>query len=212
MERGDGGKRLAALILGLACLVGVARVDAQGVAPPPPPPPSTPVGTDIVSLICATPGLSAFCNALATSRVSLELLQNVAVQRVTVFAANDAAFGNVRADIKACFGKEPIDVLSQVVAFHIATGGNYTAAELGAVYTLTTLHGMPLMMGRNVNGSPLIEGTASIVSPDVIHAVNATVHIIDDVLVPENLVRNIWEECFGVPASSNTPVPPASTI
>ncbi|GBG59676.1 hypothetical protein CBR_g49942 [Chara braunii] len=207
MER-DGENRLAALMLGLMCVVAIAHVGAQVVAPPPPPP----AGTDIVSLICAQPGLTAFCSALNTSRVGLELLQNVAVQRVTVFAANDAAFGSVRADIKACFDREPIDVLSQVAAFHIATGWNYTAAEMASVYVLTTLHGMPLMVGRNVNGSPLIEGTASIVGPDAIHTVNATVHVIDDVLIPENLVRTIWEECFGVPASSNTPVPPASSI
>ncbi|MGI9018982.1 MAG: fasciclin domain-containing protein [Euzebya sp.] len=95
---------------------------------------------------------------------------------LTVFAPTDCAFANMDpATLEAALA-DPQGLLTQVLALHVIPGMRLTQAELAGDYT--NFDGSI----TNVNGGS-VNGQANIVVPDIMTA-NATVHLIDAVLLP----------------------------
>ncbi|GBG59669.1 hypothetical protein CBR_g49934 [Chara braunii] len=196
----------AVVFLSLAVFV------AAQVAPPYVPP--VYAGQKLLDAIAKRGELSFFYGALVASRIDLTLVENVDRQPVTVFAPNNAAFQALDPELQACLQSEKgkLNILTQILTFHIAVGRNFTVDELKSVKELPTVMGMALDLEVALGGKILIEKTATIVGPNALSSYNATVHIIDDVMIPGNLVGNILTGCYGVPASSSLPMPSAGSF
>jgi uncharacterized surface protein with fasciclin (FAS1) repeats len=96
----------------------------------------------------------------------------------TIFAPTNDAFAAIPADqLEAVLADQ--DLLTSILTYHVVAGESLTAAELATAGDLATVNGGTLSFGT--------EGTtvndASVVCSDVTTA-NATVHIIDAVLMP----------------------------
>ena len=96
----------------------------------------------------------------------------------TIFAPTNDAFAAIPpADLDAVLADE--ELLTSILTYHVVAGEGLGAAELGEAGELETVNGGTLMFGADgttVNG-------ANVVCSDVVTA-NATVHIIDAVLMP----------------------------
>jgi uncharacterized surface protein with fasciclin (FAS1) repeats len=96
----------------------------------------------------------------------------------TIFAPTNDAFAAIpAADLEAVLADQ--DLLTSILTYHVVAGESLTAAELGDAGTLTTVNGGELTFGAD---GTMVNG-ASVVCSDVMTA-NATVHIIDQVLMP----------------------------
>jgi uncharacterized surface protein with fasciclin (FAS1) repeats len=96
----------------------------------------------------------------------------------TIFAPTNDAFAAIpAADLDAVLADT--DLLTSVLTYHVVAGQRLTAADLATAGQLTTVNGATLTFGGDgttVNG-------VDVVCSDVTTA-NATVHIIDTVLMP----------------------------
>ncbi len=96
----------------------------------------------------------------------------------TIFAPTNDAFAAIPADqLQAVLADK--DLLTSILTYHVVAGQSLSASDLGDAGTLETVNGLSLEFGADgtsVNG-------ASVVCSDVTTA-NATVHIIDAVLLP----------------------------
>jgi transforming growth factor-beta-induced protein len=96
----------------------------------------------------------------------------------TIFAPTNDAFAALPpADLQAVLADK--DLLTSILTYHVVAGESLTASDLASAGEATTVEGQPLMFGSDgttVNG-------AHVVCSDVTTA-NATVHIIDTVLMP----------------------------
>jgi uncharacterized surface protein with fasciclin (FAS1) repeats len=96
----------------------------------------------------------------------------------TIFAPTNDAFAALPpADLQAVLADK--DLLTSILTYHVVAGESLTASDLASAGEATTVEGDPLMFGSDgttVNG-------AHVVCSDVTTA-NATVHIIDAVLMP----------------------------
>ncbi len=96
----------------------------------------------------------------------------------TILAPTNDAFAAIpAADLEAVLADK--DLLTSILTYHVVAGESLDAAGLGAAGTLVTVNGGSLEFGADgttVNG-------ANVVCSDVTTA-NATVHIIDAVLMP----------------------------
>ena len=96
----------------------------------------------------------------------------------TIFAPTNDAFAAIPpADLDAVLADK--DLLTSILTYHVVAGESLKASDLATAGELTTVEGDSLMIGSDgttVNG-------AHVVCSDVTTA-NATVHIIDSVLMP----------------------------
>jgi transforming growth factor-beta-induced protein len=96
----------------------------------------------------------------------------------TIFAPTNDAFAAIpQADLEAVLADK--DLLTNILTYHVVAGESLKASDLATAGELTTVEGDALMFGSDgttVNG-------AHVVCSDVTTA-NATVHIIDSVLMP----------------------------
>ncbi len=97
----------------------------------------------------------------------------------TIFAPTNDAFAAIPpADLEAVLADK--ELLTSILTLHVVGGSSMSAADLGAAKTAATVNGEELTFGADgttVNG-------ANVVCSDVMTA-NATVHIIDAVLMPK---------------------------
>ena len=103
-------------------------------------------------------------------------------QALTVFAPTDCAFAAADpATIEAALA-DPNGLLTTVLGFHVIPGQELDAAALAGETSLTTLTGEELSI--SVSGDTVTVGDqAEVVVPDI-QTANATVHLIDSVMVP----------------------------
>jgi len=103
-------------------------------------------------------------------------------EALTVFAPTDCAFAALDpATLEAALA-DPEGLLTQVLGFHVVAGERLSAADLADVTELETFTGETLEI--SVDGdSVMVGGQASVVVPDISTA-NATVHLIDSVMLP----------------------------
>jgi uncharacterized surface protein with fasciclin (FAS1) repeats len=103
-------------------------------------------------------------------------------QALTVFAPTDCAFAAADpATIEAALA-DPNGLLTTVLGFHVIPGEELDAAALAGETSLTTLTGEELSI--SVRGDTVTVGDqAEVVVPDI-QTANATVHLIDSVMLP----------------------------
>ncbi len=103
-------------------------------------------------------------------------------EALTVFAPTDCAFAALDpATLEAALA-DPEGLLTQVLGFHVVAGQRLSAADLAGVTELETFTGE--MLPISVDGETVtVGGQASVVVPDISTA-NATVHLIDNVMLP----------------------------
>jgi len=100
----------------------------------------------------------------------------------TVFAPNDAAFGELPATtLDAVFADA--DLLTAVLTYHVVAGDALTAESLTDGQELTTLQGQTLKVTKS--GDQVLINGVPVIAADV-PATNGVIHVIDGVLVPES--------------------------
>jgi transforming growth factor-beta-induced protein len=99
-----------------------------------------------------------------------------------VFAPADCAFAAADpATIEAALA-DPMGLLTTVLGFHVVPGEELDAAALAGETSVTTLTGEELSI--SVSGDSVTVGDqAEVVVPDI-QTANATVHLIDSVMLP----------------------------
>lgn len=101
----------------------------------------------------------------------------------TIFAPSNAAFDEIpAADLEAILADT--DQLTSILGFHVISGESLSAADLAAAGTEASLQGGELTFTVEADGSLSINDGAATVVCSNITVGNATVHIIDSVLVP----------------------------
>jgi transforming growth factor-beta-induced protein len=100
----------------------------------------------------------------------------------TIFAPTNDAFAEIPEDQLAAILADA-ELLTSILTYHVVAGERLDAAALGAAGTVTTVNGATLDLGAD---GTTVNGT-DVVCSDVSTA-NATVHIIDHVLLPPDMM------------------------
>ena len=109
-------------------------------------------------------------------------------EALTVFAPTDCAFANFdQATLEAALA-DPTGLLTQVLGFHVIAGEQIASADLSGDYE--TFTGETI----TIDGTS-VAGQAEIVVPDI-QTANATVHLIDTVLVPPSVSGAAGDEAM----------------
>ncbi|GBG82747.1 hypothetical protein CBR_g36276 [Chara braunii] len=103
-----------------------------------------------------------FYNALVASQINLTLIGIVGGGKVTVFEPNNGPIAMLSEKLNLCLDTQcsKIEVLTQILLFHLVVGGNYTAAELTDLSKLTAASGMPSDLVTLGDGTIMVEGPA----------------------------------------------------
>lgn len=99
----------------------------------------------------------------------------------TIFAPANDAFAAIPADdLDAVLADE--DLLTSILTLHVIAGEQLSSEELAALGSAATVNGAEITFAE-VDGTLMVNGQASVGCADV-QTANATVHIIDAVLMP----------------------------
>ncbi len=102
-------------------------------------------------------------------------------EALTVFAPTDCAFAALDpATLEAALA-DPDGLLTQVLGFHVIAGERLSSSDLGGSYE--TFTGETLEVSADGGTVTVGGGQANVVVPDIMTA-NATVHLIDSVMLP----------------------------
>ena len=100
----------------------------------------------------------------------------------TIFAPANPAFEAIPpADLEAVLADT--DLLTSILTLHVVAGEQLSSADLAELDSVTTVNGQDITLEVADDGSLLVNGTATVGCADV-QTANATVHIIDAVLMP----------------------------
>lgn len=137
-----------------------------------------PVGTAASS----NPVLTTLVQAVTTA----ELVDTLnSAEALTVFAPTDCAFAELDpATLEAALA-DPTGLLTTVLGFHVIAGEQLSAEDLAGVTELETFTGETLEV--SVDGDTvMVGGQATVQVPDI-QTANATVHLIDTVMIPPSV-------------------------
>jgi uncharacterized surface protein with fasciclin (FAS1) repeats len=102
---------------------------------------------------------------------------------LTVFAPTDCAFAALDpATLEAALA-DPTGLLTQVLGFHVVAGQELSSADLAGLTEVETFTGATLPISASGDMITVGGGQAEVVVPDI-RTANATVHLIDNVMVP----------------------------
>lgn len=101
---------------------------------------------------------------------------------LTVFAPTDCAFAKLDAATLKAALDDPTGLLTQVLGFHVIVGERLSAADLAKQTSLTTFTNKSLSISAS-GDTVTVGGQAKVVVPDI-QTKNATVHLIDTVMIP----------------------------
>ena len=102
---------------------------------------------------------------------------------LTVFAPTDCAFAALDpATLEAALA-DPTGLLTEVLGYHVVPGDQLDAAALAGMTEVTTFSGATLPISVEGDTVMVGDGQAEVVVPDI-QTANATVHLIDDVMMP----------------------------
>jgi transforming growth factor-beta-induced protein len=104
-------------------------------------------------------------------------------ESLTVFAPTDCAFAALDPATMDAAMADPTGLLTQVLGFHVVAGQQLSAEQLAGETSLETFSGGMLPIEASGGGITLNGGQATVVVPDI-QTANATVHLIDDVMLP----------------------------
>ena len=100
----------------------------------------------------------------------------------TIFAPVNSAFEKIPADdLDAVLADT--DLLTSILTLHVIAGEELSSTELAEMGSATTVNGEDITFETAADGSLMVNGQATVGCADV-HTANATVHIIDAVLMP----------------------------
>jgi uncharacterized surface protein with fasciclin (FAS1) repeats len=102
---------------------------------------------------------------------------------LTVFAPTDCAFAALDPATLDAAMADPTGLLTQVLGFHVIPGDQLSAEELAGETELETFTGATLSVEASGDQVTLNGGQATVVVPDI-QTANATVHLIDHVMIP----------------------------
>jgi transforming growth factor-beta-induced protein len=103
----------------------------------------------------------------------------------TVFAPNNEAFAAVpEADLDAILADT--DQLISILTYHVVAGESLSSADLLEAGTVTTAQGDELTFTADADGAISINGGAATLTCSDITTGNATVHVINAVMIPPN--------------------------
>jgi uncharacterized surface protein with fasciclin (FAS1) repeats len=104
-------------------------------------------------------------------------------EALTVFAPTDCAFAALdEATLEAALA-DPDGLLTQVLGFHVVAGERLSSDDLAGVTELETFTGETLEISADGGTVSVGGGQASVVVADI-QTANATVHLIDSVMLP----------------------------
>jgi uncharacterized surface protein with fasciclin (FAS1) repeats len=104
-------------------------------------------------------------------------------ESLTVFAPTDCAFAALDPATLDAALADPTGLLTQVLGFHVIPGPQMDAAALAGETSLETFTGATLELAPEGDTISLNGGQATVVVPDI-QTANATVHLIDNVMLP----------------------------
>ena len=102
---------------------------------------------------------------------------------LTVFAPTDCAFAALDPATLDAALADPSGLLTQVLGFHVVAGEQLSAADLASRTEVETFTGATLPIAAEGDMITVGGGQAQVVVPDI-RTANATVHLIDNVMVP----------------------------
>lgn len=119
--------------------------------------------------------------AAATEAELVDTLNNA--EALTVFAPTDCAFAALDPATLDAALADPTGLLTTVLGFHVVAGEQLSAADLADETELETFTGETLEVSADGETVSVGGGQATVVVPDIMTA-NATVHLIDAVMLP----------------------------
>jgi transforming growth factor-beta-induced protein len=102
---------------------------------------------------------------------------------LTVFAPTDCAFAALDPATLNAAMADPTGLLTQVLGFHVVVGQQLSADDLATMSEVQTFTGATLPISADGETITVGGGQAEVVVPDI-HTANATVHLIDSVMLP----------------------------
>jgi uncharacterized surface protein with fasciclin (FAS1) repeats len=133
----------------------------------------------VATAASSNPVLTTLVSAVGTARLGDTLN---AAPELTVFAPTDCAFAQFdQATLQAALA-DPEGLLTQVLGFHVIPE-RLSPSELASMSELNTFTGETLTVSVEDDTIQLNGGQASVVVPDI-QTANATVYLIDAVMVP----------------------------
>ncbi|HET8620245.1 MAG TPA: fasciclin domain-containing protein [Acidimicrobiales bacterium] len=102
---------------------------------------------------------------------------------LTVFAPTDCAFAALDPATLDAALADPTGLLTQVLGFHVVAGQELSSADLAGLTEVETFTGATLPISASGDMITVGGGQAEVVVPDI-RTANATVHLIDNVMVP----------------------------
>ena len=132
-------------------------------------------------------GTAASSNPVLTTLVTAVTEANLvdtlnSAPALTVFAPTDCAFAALDPAALDAALADPDGLLTQVLGFHVIPGERLSAEDLATSTELTTFSGATLPV--SADGDEITVGDqATVVVPDI-QTANATVHLIDNVMLP----------------------------
>ena len=102
---------------------------------------------------------------------------------LTVFAPTDCAFAALDPATLDAALADPTGLLTQVLGFHVVVGQQLSADDLATMSSVQTFTGATLPISADRETITVGGGQAKVVVPDI-HTANATVHLIDSVMLP----------------------------
>lgn len=119
----------------------------------------------------------------------------------TVFAPNNSAFEILMAQLNGAFGWQsiedvPLEILQQVLLYHVIPGSNMVSAEVGGV-TLTSLQGESFSIDDNANIDDASYDDTAIDLVDI-QSINGIVHGIDKVLLPDTVFQAVLDQILNI--------------
>lgn len=135
-------------------------------------------------------GTAASSNPVLTTLVqavtAAELVDTLnSAEALTVFAPTDCAFAQLdEATLQAALD-DPKGLLTTVLGFHVIAGEQLSAEDLAGMTELETFTGEILEISAE-GDSVMVGGQATVQVPDI-QTANATVHLIDTVMIPPSV-------------------------
>lgn len=133
-------------------------------------------------------GTAASNNPVLTTLVTAVTEANLvdtlnSAEALTVFAPTDCAFAALDpATLEAALA-DPSGLLTQVLGFHVIAGERLSSEDLAGMTELTTFTDQTLEISAEGDTISIGGGQANVVVPDI-QTANATVHLIDSVMLP----------------------------
>lgn len=105
-------------------------------------------------------------------------------EALTVFAPTDCAFAELDPATMEAAMADPTGLLAEVLGFHVIPGEQLSAADLATMTELETFSGAMLEITAEGDTMMVGGGQAEVLVPDI-QTANATVHLIDAVMMPQ---------------------------